>query len=188
MALSNFSLDGSTYLVVNGVSYAIYFKRETHINFHADLYADSSKTTLITSKEYHLHPELKIRELKGKVNELPTANLELGDLYLVKNHYLPHIPESWLLAKRKEPAHDNSSTDGWGFWLILPQETFLSHEKYYQITNSTTAILTEVEKPPRMGWKVADKGKGMSEEAKDIVTQCYLYLKSLPEYANAVDC
>ena len=187
MALSNFNLDGSTYLVVDRVSYAIYFKRETHIKFYADLYADSSKTTLLTSKEYHIHPELEIRELKGRVNELPTVNLELGDLYLVKNNYLPHILESWLLAKRKDSANDGSPTDGWGFWLILPQEIFLSHGKYYQITNSNTALLTEVEKPSHsyLDWRVADNGTEMS---KDIVTQCYLYLKSLPEYADAVDC
>jgi len=177
----------NAYLVVDRISYAFYFKRETRIHFYADIYTNSNKTTLVASKAFYIHPDLEIRELKGKVSKLPTSNLEDGDLYLVKNNYLPHILENWLLAKRQTPLNDNSPTDGWSFWLILPREIFSSGEKYYQINDPATGILTEVAKPSgaHLVWKVFNKNM---YPTGDIINQCYLYLKSLPEFADTVDC
>ena len=185
MAFSNF-LGANTYLIVDRVAY---FKMENRIHFFTSIYSDSSKATLITSNEYYIQAGLERRELKAKVNALPTENLTVGDLYLVENTLLPHITNPWLLAKKENPLNDGSPSDGWSFWIPTIHEVFyMSDANYYTISDlevGTLSKVSELTDDPRV-WNTWFAKEPVNDNS--IVGQCYLYLKHRPEYAGVVDC
>ena len=193
MALTNF-LGENTYLIVDRTYYS---RIESRIHFWVCIFTNSSKEKLLACKEFHIQAQLGRRELKAAVEELPTENLSVGDMYLVENNYLEHVPNKWLFATRIAPRNDNSPTDGWSFQIPTTAEVFyMSVDQGYntfvdtfcRVSDLDTGELVQVDEPtddPRVWGKWFDKGP---VNDNSLLGQCYLYLKHLPEFAVTQDC
>jgi hypothetical protein len=192
MAYKNF-LGKNTYVTVDRIDYCPIDKS---INFLLGIYSDTSRSRLLATKEHRLSGATKIVSLKGRVNDFPALDdTKKGDVYLVRNK-LGHSEQNckWLVAERNNLQIDTSSPDyhpalNWTCWMVGGHETFFVEEegKYYGLSDAEKAELIQI-------WPIDDIriwnnffSKSVLNQ-KGVLKQCYLYLKSLPEYADAIEC
>lgn len=189
MAYTNF-LGKETYVAIERVDYS---PTDKGIYFFLGIYSDRSRTCLLARKEHQVSGSNTIQTLKGRINEFPSPDsVKRGETYLIRNP-LNNGPSTcrWLIAERNNDIVDINDpnyfpTLGWTCWMVGGHERFYmeAEGKYYRLSDMETAELIQI-------WPNDDIrvwNQWFSKPVVNILKQCYLYLKSLPEYADAIEC
>ena len=177
MALTNYL--GATYCIVDSIQYE---KEAKFVRFDLKIYSNSSKTTVLASKNFSILMQSTCWGIKQfGVTQMPGNPVE-GDCYiLAKTGLHESIPELYAGLKAR---FENIE---WRYWSTQTSELLydITAAKYvnYNFDTGTTTDAINVNDSRLWDTYLCTA----LVEQNGLIAQCYTYLKSLPEFANTVD-
>lgn len=186
MALGNY-IGANTYTTIDEV---IYGKAAMFLRFSLYVWSDSSKSTLLASKQYDIYFDKDIEQIDGIDSTTPPENPQNGDRYLIAQE---GVTGDWASYEGKiaEWKSDlNEGAGGWSFWFVSPGHPYYhpASELYYHITDEEGSYNTSsFEEDARMWDKWFAPQHVLLDEENNLYKQIYIFLKTLPGFENVTD-
>jgi len=176
MGFADIIVDGS----YSQVRYVVYDKVAKYLAFNLTIYHTSEKLESFAKIDFLFNMGNRVPSVIAKQNK-PPVDPKDGDWYAVGA-----IPTgAWSEYKENTLVEWNSEGAIWN--IIEDQLIYLeTNGKYYTPVDGKLTVSHTVT-DSRVWDKFFDVSKIGVNNNTDIVKQCYLFLKSRPEYTNAID-